>query len=96
MLDLAQPLPYSLRTPSLLLPSHGDAPCDPGPGALFGCLAEQSPFTGYEPNDLIQVNYCGGNAHIVAQKTEAELRLIIILLKILLLPLWNRKSMMRK
>ena len=32
------------RTPSVLLPSYGDVPCDPRPGAEFGRLAEQSPF----------------------------------------------------
>ena len=44
------------RTPSLLLPSHGDIQCDPRPGAQLGRQAEQSPLTGYEPNDLTEVN----------------------------------------
>ena len=49
-------LAHPTRTPSSLFPSHGDTPCDPRPGAQSGRLAEQSPFTSYEPNDLIEVN----------------------------------------
>ena len=49
-------LAHPTRTPSLLSPSHGDVPCDPHPGAQVGRLAEQGPFTAYEPNDLTEVN----------------------------------------
>ena len=51
---------HSTRTPtstSLLLPSHGDEHCDdPRPGATFGRQADSNTLTGYEPNDLIEMN----------------------------------------
>ena len=50
----------SLHTPiqtSLLFPSHGDDHCDePRHGATFGQMAEQNTLTGYEPNDLTEMN----------------------------------------
>ena len=51
---------HSTRTPnptSLLFPSHGDDHCDaPRDGATFGQLAESNLPTGYEPNDLAEMN----------------------------------------
>ena len=53
---LLSPAHYT-RTPSLLFSSHRrDSHCDLHPGAEFSRLAEQSPITAYEPNDLIEVN----------------------------------------
>ena len=50
------PLPLPHGAPSLLFPSHGDIHCDPRPGRQFGRFAEQSPLTGCEPNDLVEVS----------------------------------------
>ena len=51
---------HSTRTTnptSLLFPSHGDDHCDgPRHGATFGQLAESNFTTGYEPNDLTDMN----------------------------------------
>ena len=54
LLDL--PLHAQLTsTPSVFFTSHRDHHCDPRQGAEFGRLAEQSLFTGYEPNNLIEM-----------------------------------------
>ena len=54
----------STRTPvptSLFFLSHGDDHCDdPRHGATFGQLAESNTLTGYEPNDLTEMNNTGG------------------------------------
>ena len=42
-------------TPSLLSSPNRSIPCDPQQGVPFGRLAEQSPITGYEPNDPVEV-----------------------------------------
>ena len=50
---------HSTRTPTStsLFPSHGDDHCDdPRPGATFGRPADSNTLTGYEPNDLIEMN----------------------------------------
>ena len=47
-------LPLLLRC--LLYPSHGDdLPPDPRTAGRFGCLAVQSPLTGYEPHAIVEI-----------------------------------------
>ena len=47
------PPPHS--TPSLLYPPNRSIPCISPQGVPFGRLAEQSPVTGYEPNEPVEV-----------------------------------------
>ena len=42
--------------PDRLETERGISCIDPGGGGWFGRVAEQSPFTGYEPNSLIQIS----------------------------------------
>ena len=48
-------LPPLHSTLSFLDPSHGSIHCNPHRGGQFGRLAKQSPITGYEPNDPVEV-----------------------------------------
>ena len=46
---------------SLLFSSHGDDHRDdPRHGATFGQMTEQNTLTGYEPNDLMEMNNTEG------------------------------------
>ena len=54
------PLPPPHSTPSLLYPLNGSILRNPQHGVPFGRLAEQSPITGYEPNDPVEVSSAGG------------------------------------
>ena len=42
--------------PSFLFPSHGDKPCDDLQNVSFSLIAEPHSPTGYEPNDLTEVD----------------------------------------
>ena len=50
------PLPPPHSTPSLLYPINGSVPRNLQHGVPFGRLAEQSPITGYEPKDPVEVS----------------------------------------
>ena len=48
-------LSLSHSTPSLLCLLNGSIPCNPRHGVQFGRLAEQSPVTGFEADDPVEV-----------------------------------------
>ena len=50
------PLPPPHSTPSPLYPLNGSVPRNLQHGVPFGRLAEQSPITGYEPKDPVEVS----------------------------------------
>ena len=57
LLDVSLPVPLALRTPFLPHPFlREQQPCNPRHGGLFGRLSESNTLTGYEPNDLIEMN----------------------------------------
>ena len=86
-------LPHALASTLsfVLLTSHRDHHCedDPRQGAEFGRLAEQSPFTGHEPNSLVEL--CRHSS----RGERAELRLTIQARTPLQHPL-TRRLMMHK
>ena len=57
LLHVSRPVPLALHSPSL--PHHSlreQQPCNPRHGGLCGRMAELNTLTGYEPNDLIEMN----------------------------------------
>ena len=54
--NLSGLLDHLLAFPATLVTESGETCADPRSGSLFGRMADQSPITGFEPKDLIEIS----------------------------------------